>query len=58
MSTVEVTPGEYYKGNFTVPAGNDGDYLYLIWDLRKPTTIDLCSGQDILTACCCIQTPE
>ena len=22
------------------------------------TTIDLCSGQDILTACCCIQTPE
>jgi len=58
MATVEVTPGEYYKGNFTVPSGNDGDYLYLIWDLRKPTTIDLCSGQDILTACCCIQTPE
>lgn len=58
MTTVEVTPGEYYKGNFTIPQGNDGDYLYLIWDLRKPTTIDLCSGADIQTACCCIQTPS
>jgi hypothetical protein len=26
----------YIKATFTMPSGNDGDYLYLIWDLRNP----------------------
>ena len=27
---------DYIKATFTMPPGNDGDYLYLIWDLRNP----------------------
>ena len=41
-----------YKGEFTMPSGNAGDYLYLIWDLRKPTLIDLCSASTLENSCC------
>ena len=42
----------YYSGNFTVPAVNDGDYLYIIYDYRKPTEVDLCFGQTLIDSCC------
>jgi|VirMetMinimDraft_7_1064189.scaffolds.fasta_scaffold00047_53 hypothetical protein len=48
-----------YTGEFTMPGGSDGDYLYLVWDLRKPTAIDLCKGNDLLGACCgCNESPD
>jgi len=48
-----------YQSSFTMPNGADGDYLYLIWDLRKPTQIELCSGADLLNSCCnCEESPE
>ena len=47
-----------YEATFTMPSGNAGDYLYLVWDLRKPTLIDLCSSDSLLDSCCgCKETP-
>jgi hypothetical protein len=44
-----------YYANFNVPAMQNGDYLYLIWDLRESTPIDLCydtvSRQDVCCDC-------
>ena len=42
----------YYASGFTMPSGNTGDYLYLIWDLRKPTLIDLCASTTLENSCC------
>ena len=49
-----------YKGTFTMPSGTSGDYLYIIYDYRKPTLIDLCyDATSIDEACCgCESTPE
>ena len=41
-----------YSANFVMPSGNAEDYVYLIWDLRKPVQIDLCVGADAVSACC------
>lgn len=48
----------YFYGNFTVPAGVDGDYLYLIWDLRTAVPANLCyeesdSGDNYDFCCDC-----
>jgi hypothetical protein len=50
-----------FYGNFTMPAGNDGDYLYLIWDYRDVTELKLCfsSTPSISEACCeCFSSPN
>ena len=39
-----------YSANFNMPS--TGSYLYLIWDYRTITEIDLCSGATISDACC------
>ena len=39
-----------YYANFAMPS--TGDYLYLIWDYRISTEIDLCSGDTLLESCC------
>jgi len=52
MNTITTQGPNYYKGNFTMPSINDGEYLYIIYDYRKPTLIDLCNGPDALAACC------
>ena len=42
--------------DFIVPA--TGSYLYLIWDFRTATPIELCQGTDIIDVCCfCTVTP-
>ena len=43
------TPIRYYA-EFNMPA--TGSYLYLIWDYRTITEIDLCVGATISDACC------
>jgi WD40 repeat protein len=43
--------GTYNYAEFNV--GSSDDFLYLIWDLRKPTEVDLCfSDGKIQDACC------
>lgn len=39
-----------YSANFTMPSV--GQYLYLVWDYRKSTPIDLCLGADLTISCC------
>ena len=42
-----------YYANFTVPASINGEYLYLIWDLRDAIPAELCySGEAIGIGCC------
>jgi len=40
-----------YNGSFTMPSGSD-EYLYLIWDYRNSTPIDLCFGATLTESCC------
>tara|TARA_R110000803_G_scaffold58775_3_gene117015 strand:+ start:1460 stop:6154 length:4695 start_codon:yes stop_codon:yes gene_type:complete len=48
-----------YSSEFTMPSGNAGDYLYLIYDYREPVLVEMCySATDALDACCgCGTTP-
>jgi len=39
-----------YYANFAMPS--TGDYLYLIWDYRISTEINLCSGDTLFESCC------
>jgi hypothetical protein len=43
-----------FIGNFAMPAGGDGDYLYLIWDYRENAELKLCysNSSDTDEACC------
>jgi hypothetical protein len=52
IATPIVTTGapSRYSANFNMPA--TGSYLYLIWDYRTITTVDLCSGVTLSAACC------
>ena len=45
-----------WKGTFTTPALNN--FLYLIWDLRQSTAVELCfDAEDCITACADCYTP-
>ena len=39
-----------YSANFVMP--NTGSYLYLVWDTRNATALDLCYGDSLSTSCC------
>lgn len=41
-----------YNTSFTVPPSIDGEYLYIIWDLRASTAVSLCYDTSIDTLCC------
>ena len=41
-----------FYADFIVPASSNGDYLYLIWDLRDAILAELCFGSSSLDACC------
>lgn len=43
---------DYYSGSFTMPSFNSGEYLYLIYDYRQPTDVELCYGATQDAACC------
>ena len=40
----------YYSAEFTMPS--TGGFLYLLWDYRNGTEVDLCMGATITDACC------
>jgi len=47
----------YYKAEFTV--SGSGEYLYVIYDYRTPTLIDLCQSDSVQAACCgCDEGPQ
>jgi hypothetical protein len=41
-----------FSANFIVPSGTNGDYLYLIWDLRDSILTELCFTTESLDPCC------
>ena len=41
-----------YYADFTVPASSNGEYLYLIWDLRDAIPAELCFGENLNDSCC------
>ena len=41
-----------YYADFTVPLSSNGEYLYLIWDLRDAIPIELCFGETLNDSCC------
>ena len=43
-----------YKANFTMP--NTGEFLYLIWDYRTSTRVELCNDVSPTLACCACTT--
>ena len=48
-----------YNAPFTVPPSVNGDYLYLIWDFRSSTEVQLCQSDSLEDVCCnCIPCTE
>jgi hypothetical protein len=45
--------GNTYFADFTVPSSASGQYLYLIWDLRKSIPVTLCYHADDINEVCC-----
>lgn len=41
-----------FYADFIVPASTNGDYLYLIWDLRDAILAELCFAANVIDACC------
>jgi hypothetical protein len=41
-----------FYADFVVPASVNGDYLYLIWDLRDAILAELCFASTAVDACC------
>lgn len=54
--------GNVFKAQFVMPDSTNGDYLYLIYDLRKTTPIDLCytdTAEQLENLCCeCLACEE
>jgi hypothetical protein len=48
-----------YAADFIVPPSSSGQYLYIIWDLRKSFSAQLCQGESLNEVCCeCIPCEE
>jgi hypothetical protein len=48
-----------FYGEFSMPSGNDDDFLYLIWDYRNNSELKLCYSTDVSEACCeCFSSPS
>ena len=41
-----------FYADFVVPPSINGEYLYLIWDLRDAILAELCFADNVLDACC------
>lgn len=42
-----------YNASFTVPPSANGQYIYIIWDLRTATEAQLCYSEEDLKELCC-----
>lgn len=54
-ATPNLGSGSNNYANFTVPS--TGSYLYLIWDFRTATPIELCQGTTAFDVCCLCEEP-
>ena len=52
VATPTVNSSPIYYADFTVPASSFGEYLYLIWDLRRANAYELCYGETRIDSCC------
>jgi hypothetical protein len=53
IATPIVNIGDIYYADFTVPLSSNGNYLYLIWDLRDTYPVELCySDVSEFDVCC------
>lgn len=53
VSTPNSGSSPLFSSNFVVPSSSNGNYLYLIWDLRDSNPVQLCySDIDSNDACC------
>jgi hypothetical protein len=41
-----------YAADFIVPPSANGEYLYIIWDLRKSFPAQLCHAEALFDVCC------
>jgi hypothetical protein len=41
-----------YNASFTVPPSVNGQYVYIIWDLRTATEVQLCTSDNLEAVCC------
>ena len=52
VATPNVGSAPIYYADFTVPPSIDGEYIYLIWDLRNAIPAELCYGASLNDSCC------
>ena len=52
VATPNAGSAPLYYADFTVPASSNGEYLYLIWDLRDAIPTELCFGENLNDSCC------
>ena len=45
-----------FSADFALPAGSDGDYIYLIWDYATSVPADLCFSATTAADACCVCT--
>jgi hypothetical protein len=59
IATSNLGSAPIFYGEFSMPSGNDDDFLYLIWDYRDTNEIKLCYSTDVSEACCeCFSSPS
>jgi len=52
VATPNAGSAPLYYADFIVPASSNGQYLYLIWDLRDAIPAELCFGTSLNDSCC------
>ena len=52
IATPNAGSAPLYYADFVVPASSNGEYLYLIWDLRDAILTELCFGTTRIDSCC------
>ena len=52
IATPNAGSSPLFYADFTVPASVNGNYLYLVWDLRSATLTELCFSETNLQSCC------
>jgi hypothetical protein len=53
IATPNAGSAPLYYANFVVPESTDGEYLYLIWDLRDFVLVELCYTSEAFGYFCC-----
>ena len=52
LAAPNIGSGSINYADFIVPSSGYGNYLYLIWDFRTATPVELCQGVSLTDVCC------